>query len=73
MKQINKTEIHHEIMRNIALDKEKMYLRDHFAGLAMQGYINNSSEFKLQKDQTYDQALAIVSYLIADAMMEARK
>lgn len=71
MKRLN----HNDFINHLAqkAHEEQFNLRDYFAGLVMQGYINNSSEIKLSEGQTYDQALSVISYLIADSMMEARK
>lgn len=48
-----------------------MELRDHFAGLAMQGFVN---AWVINKDYpTMDSEVAMLSYKLADAMMKARK
>ena len=51
---------------------EGMTLRDHFAGLAMQGFASTqlSSEYGRDPDYWYDAALR--SYCAADAMLAAR-
>lgn len=45
----------------------EMTLRDHFAGLALQGMLSNS-----QQQEYFDINLAHLAYSLADAMMEAR-
>ena len=48
-------------------DKDESKLRDHFAGLAMQGFISH-----YRNEGTYPH-LAEISYKVADAMIKARK
>ncbi len=50
-----------------------MSLRDHFAGLAMQGDIAGLSRHLHQYDGKELQTKAIAAYQMADAMLEARK
>lgn len=45
----------------------RMSLRDHFAGLAMQGLLTHSDDFECYADAAYD------AYKAADAMIAARK
>ena len=45
-----------------------MFLRDHFAGLAMQAYLSNTD----RGDFSYDE-WAEASYEMADAMLKARE
>lgn len=48
-------------------DQDKEMLRDVFAGLALNGLLTEA------KEDWSDQAIAELSYSLADAMMEARK
>jgi hypothetical protein len=48
-----------------------MSLRDHFAGLAMQGFLSNNTIVDDVNDQAIEWAAAR-SYLIADAMLKQR-
>jgi hypothetical protein len=48
-------------------DQDKEMLRDVFAGLALNGLLTEARE------DWSDQAIAELSYSLADAMMEARK
>ena len=56
-----------------------MYLRDHFAGLAMQGIcaaraVNHAETGELEDPtNAYLDRIADMSYVIADAMLRARK
>lgn len=45
----------------------EMTLRDHFAGLALKGMLENS-----QQEEYFDDNLAHLAYSLADAMMERR-
>lgn len=53
-----------------------MTLRDHFAGLAMQGFIGSGSYMAYSKSnistKENDEQLAIASYRISDAMLKER-
>ena len=49
-----------------------MDLRDHFAGLAMQGMLSNGVTIDIDKSMPF-LTRAKAAYMIADAMMEARK
>lgn len=48
-------------------DQDKEYLRDLFAGFALNGLLKEAN------NDWNDQAIAELSYTLADAMMEARK
>lgn len=48
--------------------RDDMTLRDHFAGLAMQSYLTSPDSNEFECKQWADAA-----YLMADAMLEARK
>lgn len=45
----------------------EMTLRDHFAGLALQGMLANS-----QQQEYFDDNLTYLAYSLADSMMKAR-
>lgn len=61
--------VHHTEEMNFIIDSHGMTLRDHFAGLAMQGIVN-SQEYQ---DGTWETAeIARQSYEISDAMIKAR-
>lgn len=72
-------------MKNIMTDTTKAFpyeesynhsgmdLRDYFAAKAMQGFLAEGTAFGVKAGETVEQATARVSYLQADAMMEARK
>ncbi len=56
--------------------KEEKQLRDHFAGLAMQGILSAQSEMRANGHCNTVEGikyLAEESYLIADAMLKSRK
>lgn len=53
------------------LNQQGMDLRDYFAAMAMQGILASDPDDQGHEDNL--EAIAIVSYKVADAMMEARK
>lgn len=64
----------HEAFADFAKGESKedeRRLRDHYAGLAMQGICVNAGRNKFDVDQADD--IASYSYQIADAMLKARK
>ena len=48
--------------------KTDMTLRDHFAGVALQGMLSNA-----QQQEYFDDNLAHLAYSLADAMMKERE
>ncbi|CAB5212694.1 hypothetical protein UFOVP189_38 [uncultured Caudovirales phage] len=53
-----------------------MTLRDHYAGLAMQGMFASPHDYHRVSEETYEEYLAVIgrcAYLAADAMLKARE
>ena len=53
-----------------------MTMRDHFAGLAMQGMFANPEDIHRADEETYGEYVAEIgrcAYLMADAMLKARE
>jgi hypothetical protein len=53
-----------------------MTLRDHYAGLAMQGIFANPEDIHRAEDETYEEYVAEIrrcAYLMADEMLKARE
>ena len=54
-------------------EEEGMDLRDYFAAKAMQGFFSVYADIKVDKGYTRKRFIAENAYVMADAMMEARK
>ena len=68
----------HPIQENTLIEYGGMTLRDHFAGLAMNGFISDREMYmammqdRKTTNQTPDEYIAEQSYNIADAMLKQR-